>query len=296
MDKLTAAKVLLDVAQTESFTATADRLEMSRPMVTRYVDAAESWLGARLLQRTTRKVSLTSMGEQLLPDLQRWVTQAQQIEESTMPSQTISGFVRLSVSMSFGFSQLMPALQDFRQQYPGIKVDIDAQDRAVDMVAERIDLAIRTTNDPNPALIGRPFAVCYSKLVASPDYLNQNNEILSPLDLREHACLGYKNFGRHIWQLTNETERHEVEVNCDITANEATVLLHGSLASLGISMQPTYLADEWIAQGKLHQVLPEWQLMSLQMYLLYPSRKHLSPPVRALIDFLLAYFEKTKQE
>ena len=290
MDKLTAAKVMLDVAQTESFTATAERLEMSRPMVTRYVEAAENWLGARLLQRTTRKVSLTSAGEQLLPNLQQWVEQAQRMEESLMPEQAIRGFVRLSVSMSFGFSQLMPALQAFRQRYPSIKLDIDAQDRAVDMVAERIDLAIRTTNEPNPALIGRPFSVCYSKLVASPEYLACHDPITQPNDLVHHACLGYKNFGRQIWQLTRGELQQEVEVNCDITANEATVLLHGSLAGMGISMQPDYLAQEWLDQGKLVWVLPEWQLMTLQMYLLYPSRKHLSPPVRALIDFILDYF------
>lgn len=293
MDKLTAAKVMLDVAQTESFTATADRLDMSRPMVTRYVEAAESWLGSRLLQRTTRKVSLTSAGEQLLPKLQSWVDDAQKMEESLMPTHAINGLVRVSVSMSFGFSRLMPALEKFRQLYPAVSLDIDAQDRAVDMVAERIDLAIRTTNDPNPALIGRPFSVCHSKLVASPEYLMANPEIKVPLDLVQHQCLGYKNFGRHIWQLTRNGERQEIEVNCDITANEATVLLHGSLANMGISMQPDYLADEWLKQGKLVSVLPEWQLMSLQIYLLYPSRKHLSMPVRALIDFLLEYFGQT---
>ncbi|EEX91580.1 LysR family transcriptional regulator [Vibrio orientalis CIP 102891 = ATCC 33934] len=293
MDKLTAAKVMLDVAQTESFTATADRLDMSRPMVTRYVEAAENWLGSRLLQRTTRKVSLTSAGEQLLPKLQSWVDEAHKLEESLMPTHAISGLVRVSVSMSFGFSQLMPALEKFRQQYPAVKLDIDAQDRAVDMVAERIDLAIRTTNDPNPTLIGRPFSVCYSKLVASPEYLATQPEIKTPQDLTHHQCLGYKNFGRHLWQLTHKGERQEVEVNCDITANEATVLLHGSLANMGISMQPDYLADQWIEQGKLVWVLPEWQLMSLQMYLLYPSRKHLSIPVRVLIDFLLDYFDYT---
>ncbi len=291
MDRLTAVKVLLDVAQTESFTATSERLDISRPMVTRNVEAVENWLGARLLQRTTRKVSLTSVGEQMLPELQRWVEHALLIEENLMPKQSLQGFVRISVSMSFGFSMLMPALQQFRQQYPGIKIDIDAQDRAVDMVSERIDLAIRTTNDPDPALVGRCFAICHSKLVASPEYLASHPEIAHPTDLTKHSCLGYKNFGRHVWQLTKGEQKHDVEVSCDISANEATVLLHGSIAGLGISMQPEYLADEKIARGELNWVLPDWQLTSLKMYLLYPSRKHLAHPVRALIDFLVQYFK-----
>ncbi|NVD06019.1 LysR family transcriptional regulator [Vibrio sp. JPW-9-11-11] len=291
MDRLTAVKVLLDVAQTESFTSTAERLAMSRPMVTRNVEAVENWLGARLLQRTTRKVSLTSVGEQMLPELQRWVEHAQLLEESLLPKETLQGLVRISVSMSFGFSMLMPALQAFRELYPGIQVDIDAQDRAVDMISERIDLAIRTTNTPTPNLVGREFAVCHSKLVASPDYLANSPAIDQPQDLSLHRCLGYKNFGRHIWQLNQGNQRQTVEVNCDITANEATVLLYGSLSGLGISMQPNYLADERIASGELRWVLPDWQLTTLKMYLLYPSRKHVSHPVRALIEFLLQYFD-----
>ena len=291
MDRLTAVKVILDVAQTQSFTATSDRLSMSRPMVTRHVEAVENWLGARLLQRTTRKVSLTSAGEQVLADLQRWVEHASQLEEQLMPSQALRGLVRISVSMSFGFSMLMPALQAFRQQYPGIRIDVDAQDRTVDMVSERIDLAIRTTNTPNANLIGREFALCHSKLVASPDYLAKYPVITTPQDLVTHVCLGYKNFGRHLWHFRRDEQQQEIEVNCDITANEATVLLHGSIAGLGISMQPDYLADEKIAASELVWVLPEWQLTTLKMYLLYPSRKHVSHPVRALIDFLLQYFK-----
>ncbi|MBV7298051.1 LysR family transcriptional regulator [Enterovibrio paralichthyis] len=291
MDKLTAAKVLLDVAQTESFTATADRLEMSRPMVTRYVEAMENWLGARLLNRTTRKVSLTNMGKQVLPDMQRWVEQALHLEESLMPGEALSGFIRVSTSMSFGFSQLMPALHEFRQRHPGVIIDIDSQDRAVDLVTERVDLAIRTASNPDPSLIGRPLAPCESMLVASPTYLASRAPINTPDDLREHACLGYKNFGRHEWHFTKGHEKQSIEVNCPITGNEATVLLHGSLAGMGISMQPTYLVEEWVKKGKLEVVLPQWQLNTLTIYLLYASRKHLSRPVRALIDFLVGYFD-----
>ena len=227
MDRLTAVKVLLDVAQTESFTATSERLDISRPMVTRNVEAVENWLGARLLQRTTRKVSLTSVGEQMLPELQRWVEQALLIEENLMPKQSLQGFVRISVSMSFGFSMLMPALQQFRQQYPGIKIDIDAQDRAVDMVSERIDLAIRTTNDPDPALVGRCFAICHSKLVASPEYLASHPEIAHPTDLTKHSCLGYKNFGRHVWQLTKGEQKHKIkQINTALSLQKDQLVMH----------------------------------------------------------------------
>lgn len=106
MDKLTAAKVLLDVAQTESFTATADRLEMSRPMVTRYVEAMENWLGARLLNRTTRKVSLTNMGKQVLPDMQRWVEQALHLEESLMPGEALAGLSASAPACRLAFPSL----------------------------------------------------------------------------------------------------------------------------------------------------------------------------------------------
>lgn len=294
MDRLTAARVLLDVAVTQSFTASAERLDMSRPMVTRHVDLVEEWLSVRLLHRTTRKVALTSAGEQCLPLLQAWVEQAAALQDELSNDGALGGRIRIATSMSFGFAQLIPAVKKFMAQHPMVEIDIDVQDRASDLIAERIDLAIRIAANPDPSLIGRPIARCDSILVASPDYLASSSPIQHPTDLAHHRCLGYKNFERHIWHLNQGDHHQSVEVSCALTANEATTLLSAARHGMGIAMQPTYLAQSAVEKGELEVILPSWQPKVMEIYALYPSRKHLSPAVRGLIDHLLRYFAQTK--
>lgn len=292
MDKLTAAKVFVDVAYSGSFTATADRLEMSRPMVTRYIEAMESWLDTRLLHRTTRKVSLTTAGEACLKDVELWLEQADILKTRTENSEQLSGSIRIATSSSFGFSQLVPALKGFMTQHPKVNIDIDLGDSVADLAEQRIDLAIRIASAPDPALIGKPIALCKSVLVASPEYLAGQAEIRQPQDLSQYDCLGYKNFERNIWHLSKQGQFVSVDIHCRLTANEATSLLHASLHGMGIALQPTYLVEQYIQSGQLIHILPNWKTNDLNVYALYSSRKHLSSVVRALIDYLEDYFSQ----
>ncbi|MGO2323598.1 LysR family transcriptional regulator [Vibrio casei] len=290
MDKVTAAKVFIDIAQTGSFTTTAERLEMSRPMVTRYIEAIEAWFNTRLLHRTTRKVSLTTAGEQCLSDIEQWVDDAEKMLNAIKPNHELNGKIRIASSMSFGHARLISAITDFMAQHPSVEIDIDLQDTTTDLINNRIDLAIRIAFSPDPALIGKPIAKCFSALVASEHYLSQHNPITEPNDLSLHSCLGYKNFDHHVWHLQQQEDMRSVEVNCRLTANDATILMQAALKNAGITMQPTYLVKPYLARGELIQVLPHWGLQEMDIYVLYPSRKHLSPTVRALIDFLSDYF------
>jgi len=294
MDRLTAAKVFVDVATSGSFTATADRLEMSRPMVTRYIEAMEGWLNTRLLHRTTRKVSLTTAGESCLEEVKQWLRQAESLSGLADNTGELSGTVRLATSMSFGYSHLVPAIQAFMANHPKVNIDIDLQDSVADLTERQIDLAIRIASSPDPSLIGKPIAVCESVIVASPHYLAGNKTISTPEDLADHACLGYKNFQQHIWHLTKEGSQQPVAVNCQLTANEATALLHAALCGAGLAIQPTYLANQYIESGQLQQVLPDWKPDDLTIYVLYSSRKYMSPTVRALIDYLSEYFSEAR--
>lgn len=293
MDRLIAAKVFADVAITGSFTATADRLDMSRPMVTRYIEAMESWLNIRLLHRTTRRVSLTTAGESCLEEVRQWLRQADTITGLANTSGKLSGTVRLATSMSFGFSQLVPAIQQFMSAHPDVNIDIDLQDSVADLTESQIDLAIRIASAPDPSLIGKSIAVCDSVIVASPQYLANASEIKKPDDLAEHLCLGYKNFQQHIWHLCKGGSQQSVAVNCRLTANEATALLHAALNGAGLAIQPTYLVNRYIKSGELKPVLPDWKPSDMNIYVLYSSRKYMSPTVRALIDYLSHYFANT---
>lgn len=294
MDRLTAAKVFVDVATSGSFTATADRLEMSRPMVTRYIEAMESWLNARLLHRTTRKVSLTTAGEDCLEEVKLWLKQAESLGDLANTGGELSGTIRLATSMSFGYSQVVPVIQQFLALHPKVSIDVDLQDSVTDLTDSQIDIAIRIASTPDPSLIGKPIALCESVIVASPHYLTNSEPISTPGDLTQHTCLGYKNFQQHVWHLTKADLQQSVEVSCRLTANEATTLLNAALCHGGLAMQPTYLVSQYLKNGQLKQVLPDWKPDDMTVYVLYSSRKHMRPAVRALIDYLSDYFATSR--
>ena len=293
MDRLAAMRVFVEVAGTGSFSAAADKLDMSRAMVTRYVAELEQWLGARLLQRTTRNVTLTDAGEHCLRRSQQMLALMEDVEaETSSHDGALRGQLRITCSMSFAYAQMAAAVVEFLQLHPQLKIDLDASEGALNLVEARIDLAIRISAEPDPALIGRVLAPCTSVLVASPAYLARHGVPQSPAELAAHRCLTYANFGRSAWMLSRGAEQVQVGVSSHFSANEATALLRAALAGGGLALQPTYLANPHLADGSLQQVLPDWTLPDMAIYALYTSRRHLSPAVRALLDFLVDRFAR----
>ena len=291
MDRLTAMQVFVEVAHSGSFSATADKLDMSRAMVTRYVGELEQWLGARLLQRTTRSVTLTDAGENCLRRSQQMLALVQDVEEETQSHDgALRGQLRITCSMSFAYAQMAAAVVDFLQLHPQLTIDLNASEGALNLVPARIDLAIRISAEPDPALIGRVLAPCTSVLVASPAYLAAHGVPQLPADLATHRCLSYANFGKSVWTFSRGDDHARVSVGSYFSANEATALLQGVLAGGGIALQPSYLANPHLQDGSLQVVLPDWKVPDMAIYALYPSRKHLSPAVRALLDFLVERF------
>jgi DNA-binding transcriptional LysR family regulator len=291
MDRLTAMRVFVAVAESGSFSATADKLEMSRAMVTRHVGALEQWLGARLLQRTTRSVTLTDAGETCLRRSQQMLALVDDVEQETSRHDTaLRGQLRVTCSISFAYAQMAAALADFLKLHPQLKIDLNASESALNLVEARIDLAIRISAEPDPSLIGRVLAPCTSVLVASPDYLTAQGVPTEPADLESHRCLSFANFGKSTWTLSRGGEHRQVHVRSQLSANEATALLQAALAGGGVALQPTYLANPHLANGTLMAVLPDWQPPEMSIHALYPSRKHLPPAVRALLDFLVERF------
>lgn len=293
MDRLTAMRVFVEVATSGSFSATAERLEMSRAMVTRYVGEMEQWLQARLLQRTTRSVTLTDAGEQALRRCQQMLALVEDIEEETTSTSEgeLRGQLRLTCSVSFAYAQLGTAIADFLALHPQLKIDLDASEGSLNLVEKRIDLAIRISSGPDPMLIARPLARCDSVLVASPAYLARHGVPALPAELERHRCLSYANFGKSVWELSQNGRTERVAVSGHFSANEATTLLRAALAGGGIALQPTYLANPHIASGELRALLPGWELPVMAINALYTSRRHQSPAVRALLDFLVERFK-----
>lgn len=292
MDRLTAMHVFTEVATSGSFSATADKLDMSRAMVTRYVAELERWLGARLLQRTTRRVTLTDAGETCLRRSQQMLSLMENVEEETATTGgPLRGQLRLTCAMSFGYAQLAAVLADFLALHPQLKIDLHVSEGALNLVDARIDLAIRISAEPDPMLIARPLARCDSLLVASPSYLASHGMPQAPHDLAQHRCLSHANFGKSVWHLGRGAESAQVSVTSHFSANDATALLKAAMAGGGVAMLPTYLVNPVVSTGALRVVLPAWQVPAVAIYALYPSRRNLSPAVRALLDYLVLRFE-----
>ncbi|MBC3872998.1 LysR family transcriptional regulator [Undibacterium flavidum] len=291
MDRLTAMLVFTEVARSGSFSLSAKKLAMSRAMVTRHIDVLESWLGARILQRTTRHVSITQAGEALLQHSRHLLSLVEQIEEeSASQKHELRGQLKLTCGVALGQTHVAAILTKFVSQHPHLKIDLSASDDVVNLIEERIDIAIRVSNTPDPMLVARSLAVCDSVLVASPGYLEQFGLPQQPQDLLEHRCLSYANFGKCVWHLTRAEQHVEIAICSYLSSNETSVVLRYALEGGGIAMQPTFLVNEYLKQGKLSLVLPDWHPPSMHIYALYPSRRHLSPAVRALLDFLVLQF------
>lgn len=288
MDRLTATRVFVEVVERGSQTAAADALEMSRAMVSRYLGELETWVGARLLHRTTRKLSLTGAGEQLLGQCREMLAMADAMQSVSRTDEAAPrGTLRIACSQSLAQAWLVHALDDFTRLYPQVSVDLLVGSQAVNLVEARIDLALRITNQLDPNLIARQLAVCRSVVCATPAYLARHGTPQRPEDLAQHNCLSYAYFGRSIWEFSRAGEPHAVAVSGNLSANESMVLLEAVLADIGISLQPRYSVGAHLRSGALVQLLPDYEPQQLGVHALYGTRRQMPPALRALLDFLI---------
>jgi DNA-binding transcriptional LysR family regulator len=291
MDRLIAMQVFVEIADQGSLTAAADKLDMSRAMVSRYLAELEEWIGARLLHRTTRKLSLTTAGSDTLPRCRQMLELAGDIQSSTVtPEDTPRGILRLTCSMSLGQTYLAPLLTKFLKRYPGTAVDMLMVDRTVNLIEERVDLAIRITNALDPNLIARKLAVCRSVVVASPAYLKEHGTPKVAEDLALHNCLTYSYFGKSLWEFEKDGAPVAVPVGGNMSANESSVLLEAAVCGAGIALQPVHAASGLLRSGRLRALLGEYHPREMHIYGVYASRRQMPAILRAMLDFLVEEF------
>lgn len=296
MDRITAARVFVTIVERGSMIAAAEHLEMSRAMVTRYLAQMEEWTGARLLHRTTRKLSLTDAGEKTLELCRKMLGVAEAIDlVDDQQNDEISGLLRISCSQSLGQTALVGAVTQFLQRHPRVTVDLQMNNRTVNLVEERIDLALRITNELDPNLIARPLSSCASVVCASPAYLAAHGTPQRPEDLASHNCLTYSWFGKSLWHFELNGAKSAVAVSGNLSANESVVLMHGTQQGAGISLQPYYSAAQLLAEGKLVELLPDYTPQKMGIYGIYTSRKQLPATLRSMLDFLVEWFAKNEQ-
>ena len=292
MDRITATRVFVTIAQLGSLTRAADSLDMSRAMVTRHLQAMEDWVGVRLFHRNTRRLSLTPAGERTLACSRDLLGLAEQLPlASEDRSAPLRGLLRVACAPALAHTALTQAVVGFLARHPEVAVDLVIGEKTVNLVEERIDLSVRITNALDPGLIARPLGQCRSVICAAPAYLQRHGTPARMDDLSLHNCLTFAYFGKSLWHLQEgDAPAQAVPVSGNLSANDSTTLLRATLAGVGISLQPVFVVAEALARGELVALLPQARPRSLGIHAIYSSRDHQPLLQRAFLDHLLQDF------
>jgi DNA-binding transcriptional LysR family regulator len=291
MDHLSAIRTFIEIADQGSLTRAAEVLDLSRAMVSRHLEGLEQWLGARLLHRTTRRVSLSDAGQEALPRLRQMLELASDVQAVAGARRTEpAGKLRLTTSLSFAVSSLTCAIVEFQSRYPRIEVELLTVDRTIDLVDERIDLAIRITNRLDEGVVARQIGTCRSVLCASPAYLERRGVPKRPEDLAAHECITHAFGSRAEYRLRKGGRPVNIAVKGSLSSNETSVLREAALAGAGIAMLPTYFVADELARGALVRLLPDHEPEVLGLHAVVLSRQHQPRPLKLLIDFLAERF------
>ncbi|HZQ74141.1 MAG TPA: LysR family transcriptional regulator [Burkholderiales bacterium] len=290
-------KVFGQVVESGSFAKAAERLDLSTSATSRLVAELEAHLQTRLLNRTTRRVSLTESGRafyertvQLLADLE------EAEHEATRAAVVPRGTIRLTTSVNFGVRHLAPAIAGFLARHPELRFDVSLSDRMVDLVEEGFDLAIRIGRPGADHLVARKLGETRVVPCASPAYLAAHGAPQAPEDLERHNCFTYEYVQpRNVWRFRDAagTER-AVRVNGSLHSNNGDLLAEAAARGAGIVFEPAFIVGPDVRSGRLVPLLQDFEPAPVPIYAVYPSRKHLSAKVRLFVDFLLSAFAHTE--
>lgn len=292
MDRYAELEAFVRVVEAGSFVAAARRLGVSPPVVTRRVNELENRLGARLLQRTTRRLAITEAGQALHP---RAIAALESLERADASvgeaDRALRGHLRLSSPTSFGVRLLAPLLCEFRARHPGITLELLLNDRSVNPVAEGFDLVLDDSGHPPAGMVARPVATLRRLLCASPEYLARRGTPEAPRDLADHECIHYRYLESGAnWVLHRDGHSARVRISPAFSTDSGHVMLSAALHGSGIAILPSFLAQEALDGERLRIVLPDWRAADIALLAIYAHRAYLPARVRALIDLLSERF------
>jgi DNA-binding transcriptional LysR family regulator len=297
MDNLGEMAVFARVVETESFSAAARVLGISKSAASKQVSRLEDRLGVRLLNRTTRRLSLTEAGAAFYAACERVVAEAEAAEAAVRRlAAAPRGTLKVNVPMSFGMLYLAPALPDFMARYPELAVDMVLNDRLVDLVEEGFDMGVRIGRLTDSSLIARRLGPNRMLLYAAPSYLSRHGRPETPRDLLRHECLVYS-YQRNVgdWRFRGpDGEETRLRVKGRLTINNGDALHAAALGGLGITLQPSFICGGDLEAGRVERLLPDWQAArESSIYAVYPASRNLLPKVRVFVDFLAERFGET---
>lgn len=282
--------IFVELIQAGSFTKAAESMGHSTSFISKKINKLESRLGVRLLNRTTRSISLTHEGELYFQQCLTIVNDAQQAEASINQQQQVpQGTLKISCSTSFGVSHLRAILTQFMQEYPEIDIELDVSEKMVDVVADGFDVVIRATNElEDSSLICRKILSSYGVTVTSPEYIKKHGKPKHPRELAEHQLISYSNLKKPkqlIFQ-PMQGESFSVEIKNRMLTNSSVMEVELAVSGLGITNLPKFIVEQELKTGQLVTLFDEYKRTDINIYLVYASRKHMASKVRVFIDFM----------
>lgn len=293
MDRLTGIGVFVAAVEDGSFAAAGRRLGLSPAMAGKYVSAIEAELNVRLLHRTTRRLSLTDIGQVYYERCKRILEAYNEAQSEASDAQgTARGRLRIAAPATFGAMHLGDVVASFLDAYPQVTVDVSLSDRYVDLLETGADLAIRIGRLPDSGLVARRLAPCRMVVCASPAYLKKHGTPCGPDDLNHAPRLTFSEaVSVGDWTLFDAAgQAYLIDGPCRMAANNTQMLLAAALAGAGIVYGPTFVFGEQIAQGNLVELLPDYRSFDLTIQAVYPSARHMPVKVRCFLDHLAAAF------
>lgn len=289
MDRLTSMAVFVRVVEKGSFAAVADEFSLSTTMVANHVRALEAHLGARLLDRTTRRHSLTEIGSVYVErcrDVLNSVQAADYVAEALRD--VPRGKLRMTAPVTYGAHRLVPLIGDYMALFPEVQVELVLNDRVVDMVEEGFELALRSGSLAGANLVARPLRPSHMFAVASPTYLARYGTPQHPSDLASHNCLGFMSWGKdHEWRFTQDGQTLPVPVRGSFATNSGQALLAAAVNGMGVVVQGDMLLESAIDGGQLVRLLPAWELPARPVHLVRTRDARPTAKLRTFVDFLV---------
>ena len=293
MDRFASMTAFKAAADHDSFAAAARDLGLSRSQVNKLVINLEDHLGVQLFNRTTRKISMTSTGRAFYTRVEAILNDLAEAEAEIQDDQAEpQGEIKINAPMSFGTAHLGPALIDFMQRYPKIRIQLLLDDRFVDPIADGFDMTVRIGEPMDtPSLIDHEIVEAKRLICASPDFLKQHGTPQTPKDLTRLPCLHYGNLPTGSrWHLTGPDGAYDIQVNGVLCSNNGDVLRDAAVKGQGLALLPTFVAGADMQTGRLISILNDYHAPSINVCLLYPPNRHLSSRIRLLVDFLYDRF------
>ena len=288
MQDLERMVVFAKVVEAKSFSEAARRLGQSKSMVSKAVTQLEKSVGARLLNRTTRAMSVTEAGAVFYEHCARIVEELEQAKLAVgqFHSET-RGLLRISASVAFGTLHIAPALPEFLARYPEVRIDMAITDRIVDLADENFDVAVRISKEPAPNLVARKLAVVKRRICATPEYFERHGVPQKPEDLTRHNCLTYTHFNpQDAWRLRGPGGDISVPISGNLRLNDDEALSAAVLGGLGVALLPTFIVGRDLQARRLQAVLSDYVPSERHIHVVYLPTRHVPAKVRAFIDFL----------